>query len=296
MKALSDGEYSMTTEEAAMSQDSTDEDLALEERLLSALRRNYQYVKEMAIGDRPHIPKIDTRCCTTRNVITKVDKLLQEVDPNPSNMMSINCLLWAGAKTVIEHVGLELHSPNHNCERKTKIPEWKRRIQSKIADLHKDVAQLGEIEKGNTHSRKMKSNGKRLEKKYRIDRKTRTRTTVIETLKMKINALKQRVKRYTKSNKFKSQNKLFHGNRKKFFRELSPNTNEIKDVPTAQKMESYWKEICENDVTHKEAPWIESEMNRWENVPAQRLTYLTLSELQNIIRNTQNWKSPGPDG
>ena len=61
-------------------------------------------------------------------------------------------------------------------------------------------------------------------------------------------------------------------------------------------MESYWKEIWENDVTHKEAPWIESEMNRCENVPAQRLTDLTSSELQNIIRNTQNWKSPGPDG
>ena len=142
----------------------------------------------------------------------------------------------------------------------------------------------------------MRSNGKRLDKKYRIDGKTRTRIIVIETLKMKINALKQRIKRYTKSNAFKRQNKLFHGNRKKFFRELRSSKSEVREAPPTEETSRYWKALWENDVTHREAPWIQSEKEKWENVPAQQLTDLTLSELQNIIKSSQNWNSPGPDG
>ena len=113
---------------------------------------------------------------------------------------------------------------------------------------------------------------------------------------MKINALKHRVKRYTKSNNFKRQNKLFHGNRKKFFRELDSKMTEVKDVPSTDDMKNYWKELWDDEITHEEAPWIQSETDKWTNVPAQQLVDLTLPELHNIIRNTQNWKSPGPDG
>nr|XP_054768424.1 uncharacterized protein LOC129276003 [Lytechinus pictus] len=258
---------SVPERDAIVSQDSTNEDRDSDQRLLSALRSNLEYVKGISISDRPHIPKIDTRCCTTRSVIDKVDKMLEKVQSSPSSLLEINCLIWAGAKTVTEYMGLKLHSSNHSTNHKKKAPEWKKRLQTKIAELHKDVAQLGEVDKGNIKSNRMKSNTKRLQKKYRIDDKTRTRTTVIETLKMKINALKHRVKRYTKSNNFKRQNKLFHGNRKKFFRELDSKMTETKDVPSADDMKNYWKELWDNDITHEETPWIQSEADKWSNVP-----------------------------
>lgn len=77
--------------------------------------------------------------------------------------------------------------PNHDGSHKPTVPELKRWIQSKIAELHKDVAQFRETEKGNTQSIKMTNNEKQLKKKYRVDGRSRTRSITIETLKMKIN-------------------------------------------------------------------------------------------------------------
>nr|XP_054775458.1 protein PFC0760c-like [Lytechinus pictus] len=141
---------SVPERDAIVSQDSTNEDRDSDQRLLSALRSNFEYVKGISISDRPQIPKIDTRCCTTRSVIDKVDKMLEKVQSSPSSLLEINCLIWAGAKTVTEHMGLKLHSSNHSTNHKKKAPEWKKRLQTKIAELHKDVAQLGEVDKGKT--------------------------------------------------------------------------------------------------------------------------------------------------
>nr|XP_054771109.1 uncharacterized protein DDB_G0290685-like [Lytechinus pictus] len=138
---------SVPERDAIVSQDSTNEDRDSDQRLLSALRSNFEYVKGISISDRPQIPKIDTRCCTTRSVIDKVDKMLEKVQSSPSSLLEINCLIWAGAKTVTEHMGLKLHSSNHSTNHKKKAPEWKKMLQAKIAELHKDVAQLGEVDR-----------------------------------------------------------------------------------------------------------------------------------------------------
>ena len=104
-----------------------------------------------------------------------------------------------------------------------------------------DMAQKSETQKG---SKKQK-----IKRKYKITTHQDLQTTR-ETLKKKIPAKAQRIRRYEKRSKQYKQNQMFASNRKKFSRNLGKEQVPVEKPPKREATETFWRNILENDREH----------------------------------------------
>ena len=76
-----------------------------------------------------------------------------------------------------------------------------------------------------------------------------------ETLKQKVQAKAQRIRRYEKR---ETQNKMFKEDTKKFFRNLGMKNTEAREPPAMTEAETDWKSLWGEEAQHNErAEWIE---------------------------------------
>ena len=84
-----------------------------------------------------------------------------------------------------------------------------------------------------------------------------------ETLKQKVQAKVQRMRRYEKRETQCSQNKMFKEDTKRFFRNLGTKNIEIREPPSMVEAETYWKSLWGEEAQHNErAEWIRREKKR----------------------------------
>ena len=114
----------------------------------------------------------------------KVDKVLSKFKTH--SITKTNELFYAGAFVVTNKLGVKIDKVARRKE-----PMWKRRLQSKIKELRKDLRQLEATEdKGISNSRYWE----RLERKYSI--RVKRLNVVVEELKQRITAITAKVRRY----------------------------------------------------------------------------------------------------
>ena len=84
-----------------------------------------------------------------------------------------------------------------------------------------------------------------------------------ETLKQKVQAKAQRIRRYGKRETQYSQNKMFKEDTKKFYRNLGIKNIEAGEPPSLAEAETYWKSQRGEEAQHNErAEWIRREQKR----------------------------------
>ena len=119
---------------------------------------------------------------------------------------------------------------------------------------------------------------------------------VKERLKKEIQSKAQRIKRSEKRSKFFHQSLIFRENRKKFYRGLGKKEIQIADHPKKCEIENFWKNVMEKDKKHNEnAPWIKEIEDANKNIKVQEWNEITPEEVQQTIKKTNSWKSPGMD-
>ena len=96
-----------------------------------------------------------------------------------------------------------------------------------------DVAQKSETQKISKKKQKIK-------RKYKITTNQDLQTTR-ESLKMKILAKAQRIRRYEKRSKQYKQNQMFANNRKKFFRNLGKEQVPVEKPPKKEATQTFWR-------------------------------------------------------
>ena len=137
--------------------------------------------------------------------------------------------------------------------KKKEEPFWKRRIESNINTLRRDVSL---IERWQTGMLKMESQKTRLDNLYRVKRKGSKRAT--EELKQRIKTKVAILKQYNNIVKQYRQNRLFQSNQSKFYQELDGKSQEENIIPDAEKTRELWFGIWEKDVKHNESSdWIQ---------------------------------------
>ena len=95
----------------------------------------------------------------------------------------------------------------------------------------------------------------RLYEKYKL--KKRELKVVIEELKQRVTAKKEKVKRYDNRNEQFQQNRLFQNNQRRLFEKLEGMERGCDEVPDKEATNLFWREIWEKDVSHKDtAEWI----------------------------------------
>ena len=84
-----------------------------------------------------------------------------------------------------------------------------------------------------------------------------------ETLKQKVQAKAQRIRRYEKRETQYSQNKMFKEDTKKFYRNLGMKNIGAREPPSMAEAETYWKSLWGEEEQHNErAEWIRREQKR----------------------------------
>jgi len=73
-----------------------------------------------------------------------------------------------------------------------------------------------------------------------------------ETLKQKVQAKAQRIRRYGKRETQYSQNKMFKEDTKKFYRNLDMKNIEARELPSMSEAETYWKSLWGEEAQHNE--------------------------------------------
>lgn len=148
-------------------------------------------------------------------------------------------------------------------------------------------------------TQKLKNEILKLSKKHRI----RQSATVKQDLEKTVDLLKQKPKaaavdlrRYTERTKWYQENKIYNENALLFFRNLEKNEGEQREYPPEEETTQYWAGIWEQPVTHNEPshriPAIE---NNSECVHPMSESSISTQNLQEVIKPTCEWKSPGVD-
>jgi hypothetical protein len=129
------------------------------------------------------------------------EELLEE---NDSDITDINNLIYAAVTIITETV-------NEPSKGGKNIKTWKIRMQRQISNWRKEISILAETGTGSDNS-----NGKRkIFQKYKVTN-ARKVARLTETLKQKVQAKAQRIRRYEKRETQYIQNKMFKKDTKKF--------------------------------------------------------------------------------
>ena len=115
-----------------------------------------------------------------------------------------------------------------------------------------------------------------------------------ETLKQKVQAKAQRIRRYEKREAQYSQNKMFKEDTKRFYRNLGMKNIEAREPHSMAEAETYWKSLWGEEAPHNErAEWIRKQQKR--KISLMDWRPIQISEIALYLLKAHNWKSPGND-
>ena len=216
---------------------------------------------------------------------TMINKILKHL--KPSTITETRNIMQAASSLVGELVGAKKVEAKPRKE-----PWWKRRIERDIESLRKDLSLIDRWFSGKWKN-KTESKMNELDKKYHL--KKLGFKTAIETIKQRILAKANKVKRYNKRCQQYQQNRLFQSDQKRFFQSLE--SNQVENIaPNPEDATKFWSNIWSNPVTHKESEWLGEIKKDLSNVEKQEGITITSFDLMKQLKRTASWKSPGPDG
>ena len=123
-------------------------------------------------------------------------------------------------------------------------------------------------------------------------------TQAIASRKMLIIAKANKIKRYDKRDKEKKQNQMFKEDQGRFYRELRNDSIKVSNPPPKEEVDRFWKGIYEDErMFNNQAEWLEQIKNSQETTNIEQMEHvaITKKEIEDVIKKSSNWKTPGPD-
>ena len=290
-------ETNLTTQVAQSDVESVSNQLTLEnqkqetdevEMVMCKIQQKISEIKNIKLEERNNLNKIVNigRCSYELELVNKaLQKMIIETN---LDLTTINHMIYAGASIIAgEKKQEQIHQYQLN------VPSWKKRIQQTINKYRKEIALVKEFKKGNPSQKVRK------EVLAICDQSTMSLGRLDElcvTLTMKLQAKAQRLRRYNKRHNQYCQNKQFCSDMKIFYRNLKEQQIKIKNPPSINEIDSFWRKILENEVNHRhEVTWIAEIKRAFKHLEADQWRDFTVEEITTAIKQTSNWKSPGPD-
>ena len=209
------------------------------------------------MSERKKLPKLETK--------NKLIKLQEEIngvneellEENEMNITDTNNLIYAVATIMTQ----TLNEPSKRSKNRRDVKFWKIRMQKQIESWRKVLSIVAETGTGSDNG-KLNRKKRRIFKKYRVTN-ARVVAQLTESLKQKVQAKPQRIRRYEKRETQYSQNKMFKEDTKKIYRNLGMKNTEAREIPSMTEAETYWKSLCGEEAQHNErAEWIRREQER----------------------------------
>ena len=211
-----------------------------------------------------------------------------------SDVNQLNNLTYAAAITAINASNAQrsciYRKSNKN---KRKGDEWVFNMKRRIDNLRGDVSRLSQMRDPNPSS-KMKKNNNAMRQRYNITDE-HEREVMLETLKQRMVALNNRLSRYQKRQTQFRQNNDFIEKPSKLFDELRGNKSDIKEPPSKEDTEQFWKPMYEKKKEYnKDSAWLQQYKDSITVVQSE-YSDITSDEVASATKKFANWKSPGID-
>lgn len=250
----------------------------------------------LTLENRPKIPRMQHN----KRLLNSV-KLLNSVLPRHltgiETLSDLVDIVYAGAVTVSEAQGYQVGDDNSRCFNSS--PPWKRRLENKIVQFRKKIGTFHTYLATPHPSTKVMKSVKKLASEFRIKRRDplfKDKITLLnDTLKQKIKALGNRIRRYNEKEKRNKNNRMFHQNQKRFFRDLEQKgvSQDVNLEPGVA--EEYWSGVWSESVEHNEQmSWIKEAESGIPQVQMDEVE-ITVSDIEEVLKGTNNWATPGCD-
>ena len=253
---------------------------------------------------RPYIPKQKSN----KKFIATIDYINLVVLPkyltSECEFQILHTLIYCAAMTAAILNGSKIsHNQNRNIAPQ-RIPKWQKRLQDRIEELRIKIGRLTDYIQGN-RSQTLQNHINKIKQNHKIhaqhEAENSTLIEFLDTLKQKLMALANRLRRYKQTTLRKSQNKMFNGNEKLFYRNLTrtPNNNienNTVELPSNEELHVFWSSIWSTPVEHNQAEWIEEQKQYLDKQTTEmQFEAVSIELLQSVILKTHNWKATGTD-
>ena len=257
--------------------------------LVEDIISKYADLEYIEVKNRP--PYLNCPLPQLKALMKQSNSVLELYVPGKS-LNEINQLLYAIGFVISDKVG---KTPKQQRRRISHAkPKWHIRIENQVEKMRGELSFLIEMSKEENNLKKSKQRDG-IQRKHSIKTKKESEA-IMETLKMKIQAKAQQLRRYAKRSKQYNQNRLFNNDRKKFYRSLGKEEIKVKNPPSKEEIEQFWRGILGEEKHHNDkADWITREEAKYAHVENQTWNLTTKEEVHNAIKKSSNWKSPGVD-
>jgi len=150
--------------------------------------------------ERDKIPKL-TKNSRLINLQEEINEVTEELlEENEMNITDINNLIYAAATIITQ----TLNEPSKRNKNRRNVKFWKIKMQKQISSWRKELSIIAETGRGSDNGKLNRKKGK-IFQKYRVTN-AREVAQLTETLKQKVQAKAQRIRRYEKRETQYSQN------------------------------------------------------------------------------------------
>ncbi|KAL1446231.1 hypothetical protein WDU94_005609 [Cyamophila willieti] len=260
--------------------------------------------ENVEINEKPPIPILPYGHVSLITV-SQVNEALKEKFSSSQNISQTHNFIYCAAVTVCLLMNLKFkkkHEQEQSAVRNQNIPPWKMRLEKKITDMRRHIGILTHYFRQNCQvSGNVKTKVKNIASEAGLQtwkpNFLQKLKVYLETLRQKVAACGYKIRKYNKRVKKYKQNKLFSRHQKKFYQSITKdNFPENARPPSALSLFTFWNQIWGDETQHNpNASWITNEEMRMKDVNQMQTTKITTEDVQNAVKYTQNWKSPGPD-
>ena len=179
--------------------------------LVNEIKRARAEWENIRMAERPPLPKISMNRKTELLIKQSNQAIQLIIAEEVPNLNNINLLQYVTAYVISEKLGKTPKIPKTKRNERQQ-PKWKARIENQIKSMRAGLSILTDMAQKD-ETQKISKKNQRIKKKYKITTNQELQA-VRESLKMRIQAKAQRIRRYVKRSKQFSQNQMFANNRK----------------------------------------------------------------------------------
>ncbi|CAG5058142.1 unnamed protein product [Parnassius apollo] len=256
---------------------------------------NAQYASRQSTVTSPHSPKQAEWA-----VVRALNPMLVTYLEASRDLCETDSILFGAALATCRIIGAKVSTAERATGHSSAIPEWRRRIEERIAKARALIGRLICFRSGNNRPRivrtvRMAFAGTNVSLSQPDI--TQKLTERIDDLKQRIAAWGKRIRRYTERSTRFNQNRLFQSDQKRLYESLErPMVSGTGPAPNQADTVAFWRGLWSEPVNHSEGPWTEVAASQCAGITPMDPVIITPDDVAEAVRRAPNWKSPGLDG